>query len=152
MCLLWDCKCFFLSSNNQGSHQLPLPSICPFFKFPLKFCKSTEVVKEYTGWCLDYSIPSFWRTLLCYGCQGGRLGKWDNWGVSFKMDKLRGPTVQHGGACSGLCSSPDGRESRGEWAQAHVCLRPFAGPLKLPQHRQSVIPQYKTKGFLKNTL
>ena len=38
---------------------------------------------------------------------------------------------------------------RGEWTHVYVCLSPFAVYLKLSQHCELAIPQYKTKSLKK---
>ena len=85
----------------------------------------------------------------------------DNWGlweghvhiVIYKMDKQQEPTVQHRKLCSMLCGSLDGRGVGGEWIHAYVWLSPFAVHLKLSQHWQLAILQYKINFFfLKNAV
>ena len=61
------------------------------------------------------------------------------------MDNQQGPTVQHMELCSVLCGSLDGR---GVWGTRDTCtcrLTPFTVYLKLSQHCESAILQYKMK-------
>ena len=73
-----------------------------------------------------------------------------------KMDN-RGPAKSHRELCSILCGSLDGRGVRGRMdtgiqvsRYGYVSLSPFTVLLKLSQHCQSAIPQYKIKRLFKN--
>ena len=48
-----------------------------------------------------------------------------------------------------LRGSLDGREFGGEWVHVYVWLSPFAVHLKLSQHCESAILQYKIKSLKK---
>ena len=49
--------------------------------------------------------------------------------------------------CSMLCGSLDRREFGGEWIHVYIQLSFLPVHLKLPQHFQSAIPQYKIKSL-----
>ena len=66
----------------------------------------------------------------------------------FKMDNQQGPNVQHTELGSMLCGNLDGRVFGREWICVYVWLSPFTVLLKLSEHCQLVIPQYKIKSLI----
>ena len=78
-------------------------------------------------------------------------GVWDGRGHTavFNMENQQGPAVQHRELWSILCAGWMGGVFGGEWKHVHVWLSASALHLKLSQHYESTISQYKIKDLKK---